>query len=222
MDANPNLAFGTRKEIRCRDCGHIYSVAVGQRSSRCEVCGNIEFHTDAAPIGTTAPRAAVSGTGATTVVTSYLAPAEPIDPNAKILARFQITPRGPEVQEILVRYQVEWQLWAMLVKNFEDPAFHGAYLAMAVQTHAFDQATKRYQEHRSVMALSPETHWQAEISELMLSRLELLTSVRMEQEGGAGFRLPHWLQYIPINSRPFRIAWILLGMFLVARAFHKL
>lgn len=137
-----------------------------------------------------------------------------------ILARFRAVPDGLRVQEIIERYQVEWQLWATLVKNFADPAYHAAYLAMVTGARAFDEASVRYREHRSVMALSENTRWEAEVADLMISRIESLTALRMEQEGGRGFRLATWLYLLPLQSRPFRIAWITLGMLAMARLFR--
>ena len=150
------------------------------------------------------------------------APPKTVDDSAEILERFRTTPDGHTVQDYLVRYQVEWQLWARLVQNFSDPALHGAYLARVTHAGAFDEASARYRDHRSVMALSPETHWQAEVAELMLSRVETLAALRMEQAGSDGFRLPAWLYMLPLQSKPFRIAWFTLGLLAVARLFRMI
>jgi hypothetical protein len=114
---------------------------------------------------------------------------------------------------------VEWQIWAMVVKNFSDPAFHAAYLTYAISHRAFDAAAARYREHRSVMALMEEHRWQAEVADLMLERIQSVSAVRMEMEGGGGLRLPGWLLLLPLGGRTFRLAWIILGMIVLWRLF---
>lgn len=217
-----------RKEISCQDCGHVYVVSLQQQSSRCGACGNIAFHAEER---NPQPKAAthfalpegwrVSSTAARRK-TPAKAPPKTVDDSAAILERFRTTPDGHTVQDYLVRYQVEWQLWAKLVQNFSDPALHGAYLARITHAGSFEEASARYRDHRSVMALSPETHWQAEVAELMLSRVETLAALRMEQAGSDGFRLPTWLYLLPLQSRPFRIAWFTLGLLAMARLFRMI
>jgi predicted nucleic acid-binding Zn-ribbon protein len=256
MDLHGNALPKARKEIRCRDCGHVYTVDAAARSSRCEVCGNIEFHADemprpapairpklpeSRPVPAAAPAAnhfslppellqsfaarhAAAGAAAEPAKPAASAPSGPALPEApapdEILARFQSTPDGHAVQEIIERYQVEWQLWAVLVKNFGNPVYHAAYLAQVTAMQAFDEASARYREHRAVMTLSENTRWEADVADLMISRVETLATLRMEQQGSDGFRLPAWLYLLPLQSKPFRIAWITLGLLSVARLFR--
>ncbi|RYZ99591.1 MAG: hypothetical protein EOP11_19270 [Proteobacteria bacterium] len=141
------------------------------------------------------------------------------EPAEDILDRFRKTPDGLEVQAIIERYQVEWQLWATLVKNFGAPAFHAAYLAQITADQNFEEASARYRDHRAVMLLSESTRWEAEVAELMISRVETLATLRLEQQVSTGFRVPAWLWLLPVQSRPFRIAWITLGMLTMAKLF---
>jgi hypothetical protein len=228
------------------------------RSSRCDVCGNIEFHS----LESAAPQAAndrpalppnrpssIHAQGAAQPAGSHFSlppellqsfaaknaaaaiPEPPrVNPEAipaaedasSILASFQKTPDGLAVQEIIERYQVEWQLWAVLVKNFGNPAYHAAYLAQVTALQAFDEASERYREHRAVMTLSENTRWEAEVADLMISRVETLATLRMEQQGSNGFRLPVWLYLLPLQSKPFRIAWVTLGLLTVAKLFRMI
>jgi len=252
MDPHRNAQVGSRQEIRCRDCGHLYTVDAGARSSRCDVCGNIEFHTAAPPpprpkTFNPEPAAAIPATPAPAashfalspeLLKSFAAknalaepmpeasapaplaeiPAEPAE--TEILARFHGMPDGLAVQEIMERYQVEWQHWAALVKNFADPVYHAAYLAHITRERAFDEASARYREHRAVMLLSQNTRWEAEVAELMITRIETLTTLRMERQAQNGFRVPTWFYLLPVQSSPFRIAWITLGLLTVAKLFR--
>ncbi len=188
MDIHRTQGEPFSKEIQCEDCGSRYRIAPYQMSSRCVRCGNIVFHSqDAEPL-----RDLVQEEVATTP--GKLGPAD-----------------GHKVQEILARYQVEWQLWAMVVQNFTDPNFHGAYLAHATARGIFDQAVKRYSDHRAVMLLGNDTRWQAEVAELMLARLKNLSVVGMKLEGQSRWA---WVYTLPLDSRALKIGWIALGMVL--------
>ncbi|RZA06831.1 MAG: hypothetical protein EOP11_09310 [Proteobacteria bacterium] len=142
-----------------------------------------------------------------------------LDAPEVLLEKFRKTPDGLAVQEIIERYQVEWQLWATLVKNFAEPTYHAAYLAQITAEQNFEEASARYRDHRAVMLLSESTRWEAEVAELMISRVEMLATLRLEQQVGNGFRVPAWLWLLPVQSRPFRVAWITLGMLTVAKLF---
>lgn len=207
-----------RKEIQCEDCAHTYLVAEGQQSSRCDVCGNIAFHASSAqPLKDLArsPMALIREK-----VLSRMSP-EPVTarvPEANPLDAFKTTPDGARVQDLLVKYQVEWQLWAMLVKHFQDPAYHAAYLSHVTMAGEFDRATARYREHRAVMALLRENHWQADVSDLMLSRLEVLAEVQARAESRKGWRLPEfWMHTVPYHSRIIKYGWFIFGFIAVCR-----
>lgn len=189
-----------RQEIRCTDCGHTYLIAEGQLSSRCTKCGNISTHAlEPRP----APRASA-----------------PVQQEPSFLARFQATPDGLAVQEILSSLQVEWQLWAKLTENFSDPVYHAAYLSQAVATSQVAQASDRYREHGAVMALSREDRWQAEVADLMLSRLDRLALLRMQQsEAGTNIYFK-WLMMMsnqPFRTRLFKFCWVVMGMMVAFR-----
>lgn len=213
MDLYGTQPSSTGKEIQCSDCGHRYHISFGQRSSRCSSCGNIEFLAQSAE-----PLSDIIRGERIAPSKSFLPTLEPI-PEAgepSPLENFRTLPDGFRVQELLIKYQVEWQLWAMVVRNFSDPAYHGAYLSHVVQDGAFAQASARYQEHRSVMAVSRDCLWQAEVSDLMLERLQNLSAVGMRMEG-KGWRLPSWFLLLPLESRMVRIGWVACGMLLAAR-----
>lgn len=209
METHGNSPLELRKEIRCRDCGHGYSVGIGQRSSRCSACGNVAFHAES-------EGAAFLAGAVLSRVESRLPQREP---EANPLAAFAQPADGLAVNQLLHRYQVEWQLWAMLVKNFADPIYHAAYLAQVLQSRALDQAARRYREHRSVMALSTDSLWQAEVADLMLGRIESLTAMAMAAEGRGGLRWPEWVLRLPLESRVFRVGWIALGLVGTAKIF---
>lgn len=129
---------------------------------------------------------------------------------------FGAAPDGLKVEEILVKYQVEWQLWAMVVKHFADPAYHSAYLSHVVSMRSFDRAAERYREHRAVMMLGQDHHWQADVADLMLERIQTISLVCLENEA-RGIRAPEWLQLLPWNSSTMRIGWITLGLLGMAK-----
>ncbi len=134
--------------------------------------------------------------------------ANPEDP----LERFSRAPDGNKVNELLYEFQVEWQLWSELVKNFSNPDYHSAYMTRLIQAREFAIGVNRYQEHRSTMALSAETRWQAEVADLMLARIEKLALVRMEMEDRS-VSLPEWLLLLPLTTSPtVRVGLITLGM----------
>jgi hypothetical protein len=205
MDVHGTPQPDSRNEIRCSDCGHVYWVAASSRSARCSACGNIQaLDGTEADLGNLPQRlldgAALSLRGA--------------EKQDAVLDRFHLPQNGAEVQALLSRYQVEWQLWAMVVNHFEDPLYHTAYLCQAVGRKNLSRAAERYREHRSVMAVGRDTVWQAEAADLMLERIENLSQLRMEMETGGGIVLPYWLLSLPLGKGTFRIAWITLGLFL--------
>jgi hypothetical protein len=187
-----------RKEINCSDCGHPYVIAQGQQSSRCLICGNIEFFAG--------PRKFVVREAA------KIAPLERRPAPQSPLVAFEGCPDGVEVERIRSRFQVEWQLWAALVKKFEDPVYHSAYLCQAISAGKLSLATERYREHRSVMALLGDSLWQAEVADLMLLRIERITFSRLEP-GRNRFAVPEWLLLAPLDARVIKVAWIAVGVF---------
>lgn len=212
---------GVRKEIRCSDCGHLYLIAEGQQSSRCLVCGNIEFF--AANVEPMRDLGFLSKSVLEKRVLPRIqvpdARTEKPKPFHYSLEDFKKTPDGKVVEEILIRYQVEWQLWSMVVRNFQEPAFHSAYLAYAAAYRAFDQASARYRDHRSAMLLLQDSAWQSEVADLMLHRLEAMANVRMELEGRNGIELPHFVHLLPSQSRILKYAWFFFGMALLSKLF---
>jgi hypothetical protein len=137
------------------------------------------------------------------------------------LASFRVAPDGAVVEEIRTKFQVEWQLWARLVRHFGDHAHHMAYLTQAIAAGELEKATERYREHRSVMAVLDDSRWQAEVSDLMLSRIEAIAVARMPNErGNYAFDVPEFLKLLPFDSRLYKVAWIAFGLFFVARLLH--
>jgi hypothetical protein len=180
------------------------------RSARCSSCGNIQV------VNASAGQEKSDLSAARSLLKTALLGPEPaaIEPEP-VIHRFQSTPDSARVQEILTNYQVEWQIWAMVAKNFDDPAYHSAYITHIVSRAAFDRAAERYREHRSVMALGRDGLWQAEVADLMLERIETLSLMRMKMEGGGGIILPYWLLALPLGKGVFRVAWITLGLVLI-------
>jgi hypothetical protein len=213
MDVYGSGTPSVRKEITCGDCGHVYLIAQGQPSARCLNCGNIEFfpQTEGKKLGALSKEIV-----AKRVIPRLEEKAAPEDP----LVVFRSTPDGGEVEDLRIRYQVEWQLWAMLVKNFQSPAYHMAYLCQATATNELERAAERYRAHLSVMALLPESHWQSEVAELMLSRIETLSLVRMTAEGrGWWAQLPSRFYLMRTDSRAMRVAWLAIGLAIFVKVF---
>ncbi len=130
------------------------------------------------------------------------------------LSSFQSNPDGNVVERIRIRYQIEWQLWAALVKQFQDPAYHMAYLCQAISASQLDIASERYREHRSVMALLLDSRWEAQVADLMLARIENITNARMPAaSSGLRFALPAWVMLAPFNGKLMKIAWLAIGFF---------
>jgi hypothetical protein len=213
MDLHGNQPAAASKEIQCSDCGHSYRIAPAQQSSVCSACGNVEFLASA-------PVRQLSAAILEKNILPLLAPRKAsfsAGPGETVPEGFFQAPDGRLVQNLLLRYQVEWQLWAMLAKHFHDPAYHSAYLAQVVSDGAIENAVKRYREHRSVMVLSRDSQWQAQVSDLMLERLQGLSLVQMQMEGKARYKFPAWLPLLPPGSSVMRLGWIALGLFLAAR-----
>jgi predicted nucleic acid-binding Zn-ribbon protein len=192
METDFNLSSFPGKAIRCSDCGQPYRIAIHEKSSRCPHCGNMEF----LPVALVEDR-----------------PAGSADP----LKYFRAMADGQRVNELLMRYQVEWQLWAKVVENFGDPDFHGAYLTCVISENSFDRGLKRYAEHRAVMVLQRETAWHGEICELMIERLKNIAFVRLEQEGYSRLPLHSLWMLLPWNGRSFRYGFFFLGMMLAGK-----
>lgn len=211
MELHGSRLEGRRQEIRCSDCGHTYLIAEGQLSSRCTHCGNISAH-------------AVSPTPEAILVSR-----ETVVPGQKNpLDAFQKLPDGLLVQEVLSRYQIEWQLWSVLVKNFSDPVYHAAYLSQAVAGGAISEASERYRMHRSTMVLLRDDHWQAEVADLMLTRLERLSLLRMQQTERVNYLYLRWAELMtdqPLRAKLIRFGWFVVGMSLFLRLvlplFHR-
>jgi hypothetical protein len=73
------------------------------------------------------------------------------------------------------------------------------------------------------MALLADDRWQAEVSDLMLGRLEQLSLMRMQQTEAAS---PFYRWLAELNSDPFRrrllkFTWIVAGMGLALRLLLK-
>lgn len=202
MEFYRSATTAPRKEIRCSDCGHSYAIAPSQLSSTCEQCGNIGFHSGPA-------------------LPAQQAPGGEED---KRLKAFASVPDGNAVQEVLMRYQVEWQLWAMTVLNFSDPAYHMAYLTCVMTGRNFELGIGRYRDHRAAMILTKEEHWQAEVADRMIERLERMAVLRFSQDEGVTFwnRLAS-ASYLTLSARSVaRVGWIIIGMALLSRIFLPL
>jgi hypothetical protein len=205
-----------RKEITCSDCGHAYLIGRDQHSGVCSACGNVALVAN--------PALAARGRGALSeeIVAKRVLPrlrGPEIAPDP--LEVFRATPDGVAVEAIRMQYQVEWQLWAALVKNFGDPAHHAAYLCGSIVSGNLEEAAGRYREHRSVMALLADSRWQSEVADLMLSRIESISVARMPTaRGDYGFDLPTFLKLLPADSRVMKIAWIVIGAMFVGKLLH--
>lgn len=214
MEVHGSSTETGRKEIRCVDCGHRYVIAEGQYSSICSRCANVAYH---------------RGTGSGLLNQKSPPPAAPVLPLSRErvkapgidhLAAFRRPVDGKATEALLIRYQVEWQLWSALVQNFGDPVHHSAYLSLVTETRAFDVASNRYRQHASVMALVRENSWQSSVAELMLSRLEQLALVRLRLEQPAsGFLWQRWAQanVLAFRSRAVKYFWVGLGAIVAIR-----
>ncbi len=169
----------------------MFSIPVQQKSGVCPSCGNIE-----------------QTSGWNDLVNKISNRLNPEDP----LVKFSKPADGIKVEELLIQFQVEWQLWAVVVNQFADPNVHAAYLTHLIQNRAYPKGVQRYTEHRQAMVLLEDSRWQSEICELMLDRIQQLTEARMSVDNSS-LRLGEWLMLLPLNSSStFRIAWVSLGM----------
>jgi hypothetical protein len=201
-----------RREITCSDCGHVYAIALGQQSGHCKKCGNIEFLPLIAK-----PR---PGLGSLTqeILSRRVLPrleSQIDDVRTDPLASFRTTPDGQTVEALRMRFQVEWQLWAMLVRNFHDHSYHMAYVCQCASLHELAKAASRYREHRNVMALSADTRWQAEVAEQMLVRVESIAAMRLNADHGTwwtGVLARFYLMKTEIGA--LGVGWIVLGLIL--------
>ena len=202
----PTEGTEARREITCSDCGHVYVISLGQQSAHCRECGNIEF--------IPAARSASAGLGTLSqeILSRRVMPRlEESKPDP--LAAFRSTPDGAAVEELRMRYQVEWQLWAMLVRHFHDHTFHMAYVCQCASLHELDKAAARYREHRNVMALSADTRWQAEVAELMLSRIDSIAAMRMSSDHGTWWTdLLSRFYLMKTEMKALGIGWVALGL----------
>jgi ribosomal protein S27E len=208
MEVHGSRQIGRRQEIRCTDCKHTYVIAEGQLSSRCTYCGNISTHHAKSRVLNSA------------VLNDFQTEVSRLPSTPNPLAQFHVLPDGNAVQDILSRYQVEWQLWAVLVKNFADPIYHSAYISQAISKNVISQASDRYRAHGAVMVLNNDDRWQSEVSDLMLSRLENLSLLRLQQTETADLLYLRWLALVndyPLRAKIFRFAWIVGGMAMVLR-----
>ncbi len=210
MEVHGSGPESLRKEITCRDCGHLYVIAQGQPSARCTSCGNIEYFA-------ATQLSSFSQAIAKRVLPRLPEKAPPADP----LLPFRATPDGIVVENLRMKYQVEWQLWAALVKNFQDPAHHMAYVCQAAAARELERAAQRYREHRSVMALLADSRWQADVAELMLSRIETLSIMGMQREAGQGWtsQLPLWFLKAQTESRAMRYLWLTMGVVVMVKVY---
>jgi hypothetical protein len=200
------------QEIHCSDCGHAYLVEKGQHSGTCSRCGNVEYFS-----GEGRPLSALAEEITARRILPRLRDPEPTakpDP----LAPFRATPDGKRVEELRIQLQVEWQLWAAVTLHFHDPAYHMAYITQLLAEDHLEQASARYREHRSVMALLEDSRWQAEVADLMLARIEALAISRIpKHEKNYGFDLPEFLKLLPYDSRMFKVLWWVMGIVVVTR-----
>jgi hypothetical protein len=68
--------------------------------------------------------------------------------------------------------------------------------------------------------LNNDDRWQSEVSDLMLSRLENLSLLRLQQTETADLLYLRWLALVndyPLRAKIFRFAWIVGGMAMVLR-----
>jgi len=191
------LTLGQEKKsqanrFKCKDCGSLYDVSILARSSQCPHCGNIMMHQ--------------GGSGGALEVRDQ-SDQEPLQ---------EWKADGKAVDEILFRYQNEWQIWNKVVENFGDPNFHFAYLTAITSSNDFGQAQDRYRKHSATMSLVAEGKWQAEIAERMLEKIQMMARLRMEQEGIRRSALFDFLFWAPFTMRHFRVVWLVLGMILLA------
>ena len=161
----------TGQQILCQDCKTPVHFAMGQVSASCTKCGNIIFLEALS-------KEQVQGSMLSQNWVSKLADRAlargSIPAKRDYLTEFQKPVDVALVQEAIIRYQVEWQMWATLVRDFSNPNLHSAYLTMVMQTKALSMASVRYSEHRRIMSSMRDDQWQAAIADLMLERISQL------------------------------------------------
>jgi hypothetical protein len=215
---------GSRKQLVCSDCGHVYLIAADQGSGTCRVCGNIEFLATSPAADAPAPsqelRTFSQGLIARRVLPRLRGNSISVkaEPRPDPLQTFRKAPDGSSVEQLRIKYQVEWQLWAALVRSFEDSAHHMAYLTHAMASQELPRAAERYREHRSVMALLEDSRWQAEVADLMLARIEALQLAQLPSyRGDYEFDIPDFLKLLPAGSWLPKVSWFAFGLFFVAK-----
>ena len=94
-----------------------------------------------------------------------------------------------------------------------------AYITQAIATEKADKACERYREHRSVMSLLPDSRWQAEVADLMLSRVEAISVARMQayRKRPTVPEVVAHFQKVLFEARFSKIFWVAAGMILFAR-----
>jgi hypothetical protein len=189
-----------RKAITCADCGHVFLVDALQRGGSCSACGNVAY-------------VAADSSGELAALVAKRVLPRLREQKEDALAAFRSAPDGQRVEDFRMRYQVEWQLWAALVRDFRDPALHAAYLTSMLAENQLERAGERYREHRSVMALLDDSRWQAEIADLMLARVEALALSRIPATPRSSFLS---LQDRAMQLAP-KIFWVALGITVAAK-----
>lgn len=184
-------------------------MALSALSSNCPFCGNIEFFGERdAPLAILSrrvlaqwkgkkkefPKNAISTEKFSTdsLTESSMKPLSEPGNNPLLRAKDNSDAMGVRGGEILAQYQVEWQLWAAVARNFSQTEHHAAYLNLLANTLQFDQGISRYQTHVQTMAQVAEEHWQIELCHKMLAQISTVAIMQCERSvlRGPSARLP--------------------------------
>lgn len=167
-------------------------------SSTCNECGNIAFHPGFTTESVKRARAEEESLkkretreARATAVTSAPSVEAFLARERRERARAQAMPAPAtttdltvdpnKIEEIQIRNQLEWQLWARVTEAFHDPNTHLAYMSFVARNLIFDKASERYKLHRQRFALLPGEDWQVTRADEMLDHIAALCAIQFER-----------------------------------------
>lgn len=133
------------------------------------------------------------------------------------LEHFQQAPDAQRVQAYIMKYQTEWHLWTVLLKDFSCSDLQYAYISQAVLEGKVAEACQRYRSHSKAMGRLREEKWQATVAEVMLERLESIALVRAQAESKPVLKLPEIFYTFVMGSKLVGMGWVFLGLFLTLK-----
>ena|SRR3989344_8831642 len=121
--------------------------------------------------------------------------------------------RRKEIPELKVGDLAEWQWWAKLTENFSALDQHQLYLSFLMKDGDFATGAARYSRHKEIYSALPREVWQAELAQLMLDKLTLLSGVALDMQQSVDRRAA----IFPFRRQQFfyRSFWFFIGLILV-------